>query len=264
MYALSKDKLIMEIDKSLFTLMLNILNLDEEACIKDNEADELYERLVKRCNELFIKIGASGDEESSTTPVSSAQNSPNAAGARPTEAKKTSVINKDTIAKQAAASYNKTVVDAGQLNARLLAFECLLSINLSKQPSGIADWCRNEARRMKSFEYILNQISSFLESLISITNDQFSPSTKPNKSNAASQINNTSFDINKFYYLINKFQRSLCLLQALTQSQPFLSTTTSNNNMHTFSDAAEASAAELNQNYLVDCKHVRLLDLLKK
>jgi hypothetical protein len=261
-YALSKDKLIMEIDKSLFTLMLNILNLDEEVSAKDNETNELYERLVKRCNELFVKIGATGDEESPTAGNSN-QNSPSGGTRANSEATKNLIINKETIAKQAVASYNKTVVDAGQLNARLLAFECLLSINLSKQPSGIADWCRTETRRTGSLEFILDQVSSLLESLINITSDHSSPTTKPNKSNPASQSNSTSFNINRFYYLIHKFQRSICLLQALTQAQPSASMS-SGNNVNSSSDITEVSAAVLNQNYLVDCERMSLLDLLRK
>ena len=129
MYTLSRDKLVMDIDKSSLKLMILILNMSIPT---DNELVEnsLYKKIHSQCKSLLTKLEDqyNHDNENGGHALSNGDNIEHVV--------------------------YSLKFDFDNLNANLLTIECLLSLTNRR----IGDWYKAEVRALGAFEHIINLI----------------------------------------------------------------------------------------------------------
>jgi hypothetical protein len=122
MYTLSRDKLVMDIDKSSLKLMIMILNMNIPK-EKEIENNLLYKKLNQQCKSLLIKLEDKYNNENCC--LNEIEN-----------------------------GYSLKF-DFDNLNANILVLECLLSLTNRR----IGDWYKEELRVLGAFEHILNLVN---------------------------------------------------------------------------------------------------------
>lgn len=121
MYTLSRDKLVMDIDKPSLKLMINILNTNIPTP-KQQAENLLYKKIYQQCKDLLIKLEEQYNHENHAE-------------------------NTETIV-------YSLKFDFDNFNSNLVAIECLLSLTNRR----IGDWYKEELRVLGAFEHILNII----------------------------------------------------------------------------------------------------------
>ena len=123
MYTLSRDKLVMDIDKSSLKLMINILKVNIPTP-KQLAENMLYKKIYQQCKDLLIKL-----EEQYNN-------------------------NHDDHAENIESVVYSLKFDFDNLNSKLLSIECLLSLTNRR----IGDWYKEELRVLGAFEHIFDLI----------------------------------------------------------------------------------------------------------
>lgn len=250
MFALNQDKLIMEMEKETFNLLISIINMNitlvnngiTELVKQDQETNdnEIYVKIYERCKDLCKKLiqtkSGETDEIFFANELTSKKRSPNS---------------KQHQQQQINLEFN-------DFNPKLLAIECLLSMNLNKQNHNSIDLFKHELRDSGVLDKII-EIIKYTQTMI-----------KQNSSN-----NNND----ELYYLffIKKYNRYLNFLEILVQTVSSNTATsltsnrieldppqnkklkiTSNNNNN------ETSCTVTNQNYILNFKKRFVNELIKE
>ena len=267
MFALTQDKLIVEIDKSTFHLIISILNMNDQ-CM-DDEDQILYKRTYDRCKKLFEQLILTNSDCLDQTLASTEQNHNNS-------------------------DLNENIDDTIDVlfNSELLALECVLNLNLlNKNKNNETDMYKNELRELKVLDRLLNILKLLIETF------------KNNKKNGKNfQLINK---FSKYLHLIETVTQQASFSSSSNSQSPIKSTTqslqasptTSSSSCssriiqrsnsctnieiytetHLFNDAASSTndsacpqhlitqtATTINQNYLFDYKKTFLVDLIKE
>lgn len=128
MYTLSRDKLVMDIDKSSLKLMIMLLNMNVPSD-KEIENNQLYKKLLSQCSNILVKL----------------ENSMNSSDNEMLNSNDNGSI--------------KHIID--HLNANLLAIECLLSLTNRR----IGDWYKEELRVLGAFDNIIDIVSKCVQEM---------------------------------------------------------------------------------------------------
>lgn len=185
MFALSQDKLIMEIEKDTFNLILSIVNMNPISNSKSNtpvginkkykskygrkqqpaqeskdseefnDDKELYKKLFSRCKDLTEKLTNSGNEKSIQD-----TNSQRHQIFFSSESCDTSLDTSLKSNKSLDASQETTTNYCDEFNAQLLAIECIFNMHLNKQHNVPVDWYKNELRTTGIFDKLIQALSA--------------------------------------------------------------------------------------------------------
>jgi len=252
MFALNQDKLIMEMEKETFNLLVSIINMNItlvnngiELVKQDQETNdnEIYVKIYERCKDLCKKLiqtkSGETDEIFFANEFTSKKRSPN--------------------------SKQQQNLEFNDFNPKLLAIECLLSMNLNKQNHNSIDLFKHELRDSGVLDKII-EIIKYTQTMI-----------KQNKSHNNNNNNNND----ELYYLffIKKYNRYLNFLEILVQTvssntatsltsnrieldppqNKKLKITSSNNNNN-----ETTSCTVTNQNYILNYKNTFVNELIKE
>lgn len=209
LFALSRDKLTIEMDKSILQLLMSIINnkkkpdlatesktsasasvptkskIFKSSSMNMTSSKELYEKTLERCKSLCDKLISDSIEKVATV----------------NEAEKTMVVddgNEVPVPEQ-------FDIDTSELSAQMLAMECLLNFTINRRAS---DWLKDELRLLGAFDNIvdcLNELSA-----------QLKQSEKRKRAN--NKRGKASF---ADYYAIKKLTRCLKLFENITQATVF-------------------------------------------
>jgi len=160
MFALNQDKLIMEMDRETFGLLISIIDMKTtEIAVPqtDNQENDteihtkIYERCKDLCNKLIqtnVKTSYSMSNEDSQIFFSSQTSSIKLVNEYISKIRSpNSKQNKD--------SNDLSRKDFNLFNAKLLAMECLLSMNLNKQHHDSVEWFKNQLHECGLFDKIM-------------------------------------------------------------------------------------------------------------
>jgi hypothetical protein len=241
-------------------LSLVNLNVNHSVDIDYDENDDIvYKRIYDRCKNVFKQLISSTqqDDESENTNLEMKENEKNSADDEMEETHLKDSL--DLTLTPKSTSYPKK--DSFAFNSQLLALECILNLNLSKQDESLSvDWYKNELREL----LVLEKLLIILKGLIS----QYQlEKQKEKKSNQ---------------YLLNKYAKYLNLLITVTQhpialnAQPHPASANqdsigdnkdcSSGSMSSDGsiNAINESASFLNQNYIIEFQRDFIFELLNE
>lgn len=245
-FALTQDKLIIDIDKSTFDLIISILNR--------NENENSYKEYL---NDLGLKQAEHSSGSLPNSPTS------NQIGDFQMDDNNDEFVYKKIYSKcrklfddlnNFDSSFSNNNLKNINFNSQLLSLDCLLNLNQNmKKNLLINDYYKDELRKMRVLDKILMRIKHIISNL----------------------TNKSAHEISNQLYLLNKLKSCLNLLETLTQS-------TSNSHNHPSSSKKSVKAIKynenwnteknidklpvyiLNQNYLIEYEQSYLIDLVKE
>lgn len=277
MFALNQDKLIMEMDKETFSLLISIIdmkptvNTEPQADGLENDAD-IFSKINERCKDLCNKlIQSNGKTTSTTAATNTTTTTPETTNECSQIFFSSDTLNKlcnEYISKKRSPNSKKSQnldfprQDLNDFNAKLLALECLLSMNLNKQHHDSVDWFKSQLRDCGVFDKILEILKSSLTLVKQI------------KQQNNRKQENRSHNEEICLFFIQKYNRYLNFLECIVQSAPSASSTVLNGNRHdSTSDNKKQKKAHLihntsvtglNQTYIVNFKNNFLIELVKE
>jgi hypothetical protein len=273
-FALTQDKLVIDIDKSIFFLILSLideneLDVEEKAdeTLTNNEDEsecdeQVYKKIVERCKGLYVKL------------VKSMNNS----------------IEMNENERHEDELQQQQFVDSTFFNSPLLAIECLLNLNLNKQhDSELIDFYKTELRQMHILDklldnlrlfidlfnksnrnsyYLLNKYAKYLSLLDISTQPSTNPSNQqqqPSSPKSISSTQSSSYDLSIEYtsYNNNTCKDLTITVKSFESNQH---STGSNGASASYLALPSSSSAPymLNQNYLVEFNKNYLIRLFKE
>lgn len=260
MFALNQDKLTMEMDKETFSLLISIINMKitvtsdlQSDKIENSESNdnEIYSKIYERCRELCKKLIQSGKNTPDDTMqvfFTSDESNQIANGLICTKKKSPNSKKIDDSVKK----------DFSDFNPKLLAMECLLTMNLNKQHHDVVDWFKSELRESDVFGKIIDILKYALMII------------KHSKLNNKKKQDRLNDEI--YLFFIRKYNRYLNFIETIIQSS---SSTHQQNSMvrelepqnkkkKLLAANLETSVTSKNQIYILEFKNNLLLDLIKE
>ena len=259
MFALNQDKLIMEMERETFNLLISIINMNitlvnngiTELVKQDQDTNdnEIYVKIYERCKDLCKKLiqtkSGETDEIFFANELTSKKRSPNSKQQQ---------------------QQQKINLEFNDFNPKLLAIECLLSMNLNKQNHNSIDLFKHELRDSGVLDKII-EIIKYTQTMI--------------KQNSSNNNNNNNNDELYYLFFIKKYNRYLNFLEILVQTVSSSNTATSltsnrieldppqnkklkitsNNNNN---NNNETSCTVTNQNYILNFKKTFVNELIKE
>lgn len=285
MFALTQDKLIMEIGKETFKLILSVINMkqvhefpvptvktkskrlasskqtnkifnanrekthESTNIDNDNNDNDLYNKLFKRCKDLTEKLTRLGNEKHipdanfKKHQIFYSPESPNTSFDE--------TLDNDSSHKKFNELDNFT---STEFNAPLLAIECIFNMGLNKQHDVPVDWYKNELRNLGVFDKLLHTLRSTFELI-----------------KKSEGLRSYSFFLNKYLRYFNFLE---CIMQSSTSALASFSALenktgckklkaiTANEDEEALDTTIPISV--LNQNYLIKFKKNYLTRLIKE
>ena len=269
MFALNQDKLIMEMDKETFGLLISIIDmkttvLTEPQTDSQENDSEIYSKIYERCKELCNKLIQTNGKTSNS--IATKEDSQIFLSSEASIKLVNEYISKKRSpnSKQNKVSADSFRQDFNDFNAKLLAMECLLSMNLNKQHHDSVEWFKSQLRECAVFDKIMEILKCSLTVL---------KQAKQNKKQE-NRVHNEELCL----FFVQKYNRYLNFLELIVQSAPSTSssvlngnrqeTTTetqqTNNNKKQKTSNLNTSVTSINQSYIVNFKDDFLFDLVKE
>jgi hypothetical protein len=291
-FTLTHDKLIIDIDKSTFNLIIKILNtnnegnntdIENEHSNSDEDSNAYLNDLAAPSDQQFqspasIRTNSSPSKSKFSSATSSLASSPtsqptaNSRGVAESfdadendELVYRKVYSKckriyDKLTKNSSLESTKTEIN---FNTRLLALDCLVNLNTNmKKNLLLNDYFRNELRDSATIDKILYRLEFILCNLL-----KTSPKQQYKQADDVDQLN---------CFLLGKFKSCVNFLETLTQSNSYAKSSSKksigsgNSKLMAITDVPNSEIQEpvytKNQNYLIDFgpKKSFLQDLFKR